>query len=72
MLATLNDALALLTQPQSRVLDIVPLSQRVSCTAVAISTLLALPFGAWVAATQFPARGAVMIVGAASSDSPGR
>ena len=62
MLATLVEALALLMQLEARVLDIVQLSLRVSCTAVAIGALLALPFGAWVAVAQFPGRGAVTVV----------
>ena len=62
MLATLADAFALLTQLESRLLDIVLLSLRVSGSAVAIGAVIGLPVGAWVAVARFPGRGAVTVV----------
>jgi tungstate transport system permease protein len=62
MLATLAEAFALLTQLESRLLDIVLLSLRVSGSAVAIGAVIGLPIGAWVAVARFPGRGAVTVV----------
>jgi tungstate transport system permease protein len=62
MLATLAEAFALLTQLESRLLDIVLLSLRVSGSAVAIGAVIGLPVGAWVAVARFPGRGAVTVV----------
>ncbi len=62
MLATLVEAFSLLTQFESRLVDIVLLSLRVSATAVVIGALVGLPFGAWVAVARFPGRGAVTVV----------
>ena len=62
MLATLAEAFALLTQLESRLLDIVLLSLRVSGSAVAIGAVIGLPVGAWVAVARFPGRGAVTVL----------
>jgi tungstate transport system permease protein len=62
MLATLAEAFALLTQLESRLLEIVLLSLRVSGSAVAIGAVIGLPVGAWVAVARFPGRGAVTVV----------
>ena len=62
MLATLAEAFALLIQFESRLIDIVLLSLRVSGSAVAIGAVIGLPFGAWVAVARFPGRGAVTVV----------
>jgi tungstate transport system permease protein len=62
MLATLAEAFALLTQLESRLLEIVLLSLRVSGSAVAIGAVIGLPIGAWVAVARFPGRGAVTVV----------
>jgi tungstate transport system permease protein len=62
MLATLAESFALLTQLESRLLDIVLLSLRVSGSAVAIGAVIGLPIGAWVAVARFPGRGAVTVV----------
>ena len=62
MLATFAEAFALLTQLESRLLDIVLLSLRVSGSAVAIGAVIGLPVGAWVAVARFPGRGAVTVV----------
>jgi tungstate transport system permease protein len=43
-------------------LEIVALSLQVSLTAIAISCLIGLPFGALVAITRFPGRGALLVV----------
>ncbi len=59
--ATLVEAVALLAQFESRLLDIVVLSLQVSGTAVAIGALVGLPFGAWVAVARFPGRGAATV-----------
>lgn len=62
MLATLKDAFGLLGTLDSEVLAIVALSLRVSLTAVAIGTLIALPLGAWLAVAEFPGRSAATVV----------
>jgi tungstate transport system permease protein len=62
MLATLAEAFALLTQLESRLLDIVQLSLRVSGSAVTIGAVIGLPFGAWVAVARFPGRGVVTVL----------
>jgi tungstate transport system permease protein len=62
MLATLAEASALLLQFESRLIDIVLLSLRVSGSAVAIGAVIGLPFGAWVAVARFPGRGVVTVV----------
>lgn len=62
MLATLAEAFTLLAHFESRLVEIVLLSLRVSSTAVAIGAVIGLPFGAWVAVTRFPGRGVVTIV----------
>jgi len=61
MLATLADALSLLGDFDQRLLEIVGLSLRVSLTALLIGAVLGLPFGAWLAVTQFPGRGALVV-----------
>ena len=45
-----------------RLVEIVALSLRVSLTAVAVATLVALPFGAALAVARFPGRQAVIVV----------
>ncbi len=45
-----------------RLLEIVALSLRVSLSAVAVATLLALPFGAALAVARFPGRQALVVV----------
>jgi len=62
MLATLAEAVSLLTQFEARLVDIVLLSLRVSGTAVAIGALIGLPFGAWVAVARFPGRAGMTVV----------
>jgi tungstate transport system permease protein len=62
MLAALAEAFALLTQLESRLLDIVLLSLRVSGSAVAIGAVIGLPVGAWIAVARFPGRGAVTVL----------
>jgi tungstate transport system permease protein len=62
VLATLAEAVSLLTQFEARLVDIVLLSLRVSGTAVAIGALIGLPFGAWVAVARFPGRAGVTVV----------
>jgi tungstate transport system permease protein len=62
MLATFAEAFALLTQLESRLIDIVLLSLRVSGSAVVIGAVVGLPVGAWVAVARFPGRGAVTAV----------
>lgn len=61
MLATLIDALSLLGHFDQRLLEIVGLSLRVSLTALLIGAVLGLPFGAWLAVTRFPGRGALVV-----------
>jgi tungstate transport system permease protein len=55
-------ALALLVGADSRLVEIVLLSLRVSLSAVAIAALLGLPLGAAIAVSRFPGRQAVIVV----------
>jgi tungstate transport system permease protein len=59
--ATLVESLALLTQLEPRVLDIVLLSLQVSSAAVVLGALIGLPLGAWIAVARFPGRPAVTV-----------
>src|SRR3989475_2607755 len=58
----LNTALALLVGLDSKLVEIVLLSLRVSLSAVAISALLGLPVGAAIAVSRFPGRQTVIVV----------
>ena len=58
----LNTALALLVGLDSKLVEIVLLSLRVSLSAVAISALLGLPMGAAIAVSRFPGRQTVIVV----------
>src|SRR5881409_2531166 len=62
MSEALSAALALLVGLDSRLVEIVLLSQRVSLSAVAISALLGLPMGAAIAVSRFPGRQTVIVV----------
>ncbi len=57
---SLSLAFALITQIDSTLLSIAGLSLRVSGTAVLAASLLALPFGAWLALARFPGRQGVI------------
>jgi tungstate transport system permease protein len=61
MLATLQNAFALLSHLDSTVLTIVLLSLKVSLSAVLLGTLLGLPLGAWVAVSSFRGRASVTV-----------
>ncbi len=60
--AALGEALRLIASADAQLAQIVWLSVRVSCIAVAISSLIALPLGALLAITRFPGRQAVVAV----------
>src|SRR5436309_1034698 len=62
MSEALSAALALLVGLDSRLVEIVLLSLRVSLSAVAIAALLGLPLGAAIAVGRFPGRQAVIVV----------
>ena len=62
MSEALNSALALLVGLDSKLVEIVLLSLRVSLSAVAISALLGLPMGAAIAVSRFPGRQTVIVV----------
>ncbi len=62
MSEALNAALALLTGLDSKLVEIVLLSLRVSLSAVAISALLGLPVGAAIAVGRFPGRQTVIVL----------
>jgi len=62
MSEALNAALALLIGLDSKLVEIVLLSLRVSLSAVAIAALLGLPLGAAIAVSRFPGRQAVIVV----------
>ncbi|MBL8514367.1 MAG: ABC transporter permease [Betaproteobacteria bacterium] len=53
-------AWALIARADPQLLAIAALSIKVSGVAVLAASLLALPFGAWLALTRFPGRGAVV------------
>src|SRR5438093_22772 len=62
MSEALSAALALLVGLDSKLVEIVLLSLRVSLSAVAIAALLGLPLGAAIAVSRFPGRQAVIVV----------
>jgi len=62
MLEALTAALALLIGLDSKLVEIVLLSLRVSLSAVAIAALLGLPLGAAIAVGRFPGRQTVVVV----------
>ena len=62
MSEALSAALALLTGLDSKLVEIVLLSLRVSLSAVAISALLGLPVGAAIAVSRFPGRQTVIVL----------
>ena len=62
MSEALNTTLALLVGLDSKLVEIVLLSLRVSLSAVAISALLGLPMGAAIAVSRFPGRQTVIVV----------
>src|SRR5437016_9499207 len=62
MSEALSTALALLVGLDSKLVEIVLLSLRVSLSAVAISALLGLPMGAAIAVSRFPGRQTVIVV----------
>src|SRR2546427_6799687 len=62
MSEALTAALALLTGLDSKLVEIVLLSLRVSLSAVAIAALLGLPLGAAIAGSRFPRRQAGVVV----------
>jgi len=55
-------ALALVTAGDPKLVAIVLLSLRVSLAAVVFGALIGLPFGAWLAVTDFPGRRAVIVM----------
>ena len=58
----LQQALTMVASGDSRLVDIVALSLRVSLTAVVIGGAIGLPLGAVIAVNQFPGRRAVIVV----------
>jgi tungstate transport system permease protein len=60
--AALSEALRLIGRMDAQLAQIVLLSVRVSCVAVAIAACVALPLGAWLAIARFPGRQAVVSV----------
>lgn len=62
MLATLLDALALLTTFDAQVFSIVWLSLQVSTVAVSAGALVGLPIGAWLAVSDFRGRAALTVL----------
>jgi len=62
MSEALSTALALLIGLDSKLVEIVLLSLRVSLSAVAIAALLGLPLGAAIAVARFPGRQTVIVV----------
>lgn len=57
-----STALQLLTTANSALLSIVWLSLKVSGIAVIVASLLALPFGAWLALARFPGRQSLIAI----------
>jgi len=55
-------ALALVATWDPKLVSIVLLSLRISLSAIVFGALLGLPFGAWVAVTDFPGRRAVVVI----------
>jgi tungstate transport system permease protein len=62
ILHALRDAAGLMLAFDPKLVEIVWLSLKVSLTAVAIATALALPIGAAIAVTKFPGRQAVIVI----------
>jgi tungstate transport system permease protein len=62
MSEALSTALALLLGLDSKLVEVVLLSLRVSLSAVAVSALLGLPLGAAIAVGRFPGRRTVIVV----------
>jgi tungstate transport system permease protein len=60
LLTSLQLALQLISGSDANLVAIAKLSLWVSGSAVVVAALLALPFGAWLAFTRFPGRGAVI------------
>jgi len=60
--AAFGEALRLIVGADAQLAQIVWLSVRVSLLAVLVSTLIALPLGAWLAITRFPGRQALVAV----------
>ena len=60
--AAFGEAFRLIGTLDSKLLEIVWLSLRVSLSAVLISTVIALPFGAALAVTRFPGRDALVVI----------
>jgi tungstate transport system permease protein len=56
------EAWSMIGRADAKLLEIVALSLRVSLSAVAVATLVALPFGAALAVTRFPGRDALVVV----------
>jgi tungstate transport system permease protein len=59
---SLGIALRMILTLDAGLASIAGLSLRVSGTAVLVASLLALPFGAWLALARFPGRGAIVAV----------
>jgi tungstate transport system permease protein len=57
-----GEAWAMIARLDADLLEIVALSLRVSLSAVAVATLLALPFGAALAVARFPGQAALVVV----------
>jgi tungstate transport system permease protein len=62
MAEALVTALALLVALDSKLVEIVLLSLRVSLSAVAIAAAIGLPLGAWIAVARFPGRQTVIVL----------
>src|SRR5216684_7068402 len=62
MAGALSTALALLIGLDSKLIEIVLLSLRVSLSAVVVAAVLGLPLGAMIAVGRFPGRQAVIVV----------
>jgi len=60
--AAFGEAFRLIGALEPKLLEIVWLSLRVSLSAVLISTVIALPFGAALAVTRFPGRDALVVI----------
>lgn len=56
------DAIQILAQQQSEILEIVLLSLLVSGSATVISALIGIPLGAWIGLTSFPGKGMLLRV----------
>ncbi len=68
--SAINAAMSLILTLDSGLVEIVALSLRISLTAVAIATIIALPLGALVALQGFPGRRAVVVLLNASMGLP--